>query len=234
MASLAEIVRYLGTYLGRLLKIWVLWIFVLLDVLGLIVDMFVPEISLPWWLYWLIAGVGFCGANVRLLLDCEDRLAEYEEQAPEYELEVSDVGADVCRQACHFDVECTVTITPTTQWIGYLAKPTVDRENSIQGLGDWYVERVGYSDRCTRISDWPFQIPDRVLDLRVHIRCKTSDQIDSSQADEWAGALLRLNLQIGRAMPRGGVATKMWGLDVDLRKALGRASAIRKGAHSQS
>ena len=195
METAVKIVRFLPKYLTKILEVWVVWVwFFVLDALGLVVDTFVPTFSPPRWLYWAIAGVGFALANVKLLLDYEVKLADYEYQAPEYDIDVTGVEVDICRRACHVNVYCDISIRPTTPWIGYLVKVTVDRDHQIRGLSNWQVSGVWSANN--RVSSWPLQIPDRVLNLRIQIQSETSEQIDPSESDKWKEVVFPLKFMI--------------------------------------
>ena len=223
METIDGIIKYLPKYFAKILEVWIVWVwFFALDALGLVVDTFVPTFSPPRWLYAVIPGIGFAIANVKLLLDSERRLEAYEYQAPEYELEVTDVSSDVCRMACHVNIYCDVSIKATTPWTGYLVKITVPAENPIRGLGNWEVADVSYRERCNRISRWPLEIPDPVLNLQIKIRAVTSDQIDPSESDKWRCVAFPVNFVIGYFTQPIGDVQKLKTLPVqaDLEKHL--------------
>lgn len=179
MRTFIRVFKFLPKYFSKALEVWVIWIwFFALDVLGLVIDTFVPEFSPPRWWYWLIAAIGFVLANVRLLLDCDMKLAAYEFQAPLYDIEVTDVMVDVCDQACHVNVYCDVCIKATTPWIGYLVKVDVIEYPEIEGLGSWEVDDVSYKQSYGHdLVSMPLQIPDSTLNLQIKFRSEVDARI---------------------------------------------------------
>ena len=198
METIAGIIRYLPKYFIKILEAWIVWVwFPALDALGLVVETFMPTFSPPREIYWLIPGVGFVVANVKLLLDYENKLKAYEYQAPEYEFQIINVRTEVCRMACHIIVCCDVSIKATTPWTGYIIKVTVDGENPIQGLGIWKVRGVSGGDHCASVAHWPLEIPDSGLNLQIRIQAETSGQIDPSKRDRWKRVTVPVNFVIG-------------------------------------
>lgn len=237
MKTIAGIVRYLPKYFVKILEVWVVWVwFPALDVLGLVADYFVPTFSPPRWVYWVIASGGFVVANVKLLLDYEEKLGAYEYQAPEYELRVADVSSDVCRMACHVNVYCGVIMKATTPWTGYLDKVTVDGENSIQGLGNWEVAGVSLGESCSRISRWPLEIRAPVLNLQIKIRSEISEQVDPSESDKWKRVILPLSFVIRYfTQPDGEVKKpKVLAVQADLQEHLQAILEYQRKTSQQS
>lgn len=184
MDTIVEIVKYLPKYLDRLLKAWVVWIWSpALEVLTLIVDTFVPSFSPPRWLYVVIAGVGFVIANVKLLLESEKRLGAYEYQAPEYELDVTRVDPRLPKGS-HIEIECEVSIRPTTSWIGHLSDVTGNGVNPVRGLGDWTVYDVRYTDNKIGFARLPYKIA-RQCGAIVTVLVSIDEQLDPRAANEW-------------------------------------------------
>lgn len=78
-------------YFGRLLKIWITWVFIIQDVFGLfalVMFFFNPGSSFPWWVSWLFGFsiiVTFGGANLVLFAQLESEKQELQDRINEYE-----------------------------------------------------------------------------------------------------------------------------------------------------
>jgi len=58
--------RLFGAYLRLLIKSWAFWVFLSIDLLGLIVDLIFPQFQVPSVTYWLITLVGLIGASFQI------------------------------------------------------------------------------------------------------------------------------------------------------------------------
>lgn len=182
-------------YLFQVIKAWITWVFVCLDVVAFIIDICIPVFSPPRWLYLAIPCFGYFIANAEIFVDYQKRLAAYEDHAPEYDIQVSSVKTSICSNRCHVHIDCSINIGPTTPWTGYLEKLTVDRKSGIRGLGDWEIHDVT-GKNCGPIS-FPFRIPDSMFSLTVSIRAQGSGQLAIADADKWRRAAIRPILIIG-------------------------------------
>jgi len=238
MRTIIGIIKYLPKYFIRVLEVWIVWVwFFILDALGLVVDTFVPSFSPPRWLYAAIATIGFVIANVKLILDYENKLEAYEFQAPEYEWEITGITSDLCKMACHVNIYCDVSIKAIEPWTGYLVKITVPGENPIRGLGNWEVASVSHGESsCNTISRWPLEITGPVLSLRIRIRAEISEEIDSSESDKWKSVMLPVNFVMGYFTQPVGEVQKLKALTIqtDLEEPIQAASDYykRKASHS--
>jgi hypothetical protein len=62
MTTKSEMVNYLRLIFGK----WILWLFLVLDVVGAIVQFFIPDFNLPITLYGLLAIIGFFWAGFQV------------------------------------------------------------------------------------------------------------------------------------------------------------------------
>jgi hypothetical protein len=85
------VTRQLLTYLGLLLKKWVLWLFVALDLIGLVADLVLPQMALPLPAYWGLALIGLLWASFQVYRELAGQIpavSEFQEQEPELVLEL--------------------------------------------------------------------------------------------------------------------------------------------------
>lgn len=67
----------LGTYLRLLLSKWGAGAFLILDAVAFFAGALFPQLVLPTWVYWTVAGLVFLGANFAVYLDLNKELATY-------------------------------------------------------------------------------------------------------------------------------------------------------------
>lgn len=75
-------------YFVRLFTLWTAWVFTVLELVTLAINLLSPQYSLPTSLYWLIAGSGFVIANFHLFINLDRRISELEALEPEIVLKV--------------------------------------------------------------------------------------------------------------------------------------------------
>lgn len=129
----------LGNYLIRLFAIWITWLFLGLDAIGLvlfIVAYFVPAFVLPWWTFWVFigfTGLGLIGANIRVFAAQQSRIVELQRNIA------------TLQATLHNSPKSSVGTAP--QYYITLGDVTVGEHGQLNLLGDPHLLNVRESSR---------------------------------------------------------------------------------------
>jgi hypothetical protein len=74
--EMKETVRQFWTYLVLLFKKWILWLFIVLDVIGAIVTLIFPQLNPPLPIYWGLALIGLFVAGFQVYLDLINQMPD--------------------------------------------------------------------------------------------------------------------------------------------------------------
>lgn len=78
-------------YFSALLNAWIIWAFILADLLAFATGAIAPSFQLEPWMYWGIAGLGFLAGNIVIFAQKETALQELEAELEEYRASEADI-----------------------------------------------------------------------------------------------------------------------------------------------
>lgn len=175
----------------------------------------------------LAAGGMLVGAFL-VHLETEARLADYEHQAPEYELKIKEVTSDFCGSGCHVEVHCHLSIMGTNPFKGELEYITVSSEGQIRGLGRWKIHGAGYGGARSRL---PVTVPNSECDLVVVVHAKIEEETpEPSFRDAWKDVEFSLQLMTGYSTQPVGYVQKplLVNIPIDLGEQFDALAASRR------
>jgi hypothetical protein len=97
-------VKFIGRYFLQLFKVWITWLFLVLDAVGLalfVIAYFAPSLVLPRWTFWVFIGVtvvGFVGANVKLFADQQAEIGQLQNHIAQLQATEADIHLEVLSQ----------------------------------------------------------------------------------------------------------------------------------------
>lgn len=159
--------------------------------------------------------------NRASVIELEERLKTYEDHAPDYRIEITDVKVGSCANGCHVEVEFVLSLTPLNPWAGRLARIFVDNNRQIAGLSEW-------TPSISSLQRSPVQQPVEIrpprLSLNVSIRSEISVEKQLIE-NEWGTVSIPVTLVIGYfTQPRGDVEIEReLSIDADFKPRLSAA-----------
>lgn len=213
-AALAELRRWSCL----IVKKWV-WLIGLLPAALEFGDTYIPgfpRVHVP--LEWSIAagslGIIVCAYLVHL--DVRARLATYEYQEPQCNLEVLSVEAKACAaNKLHVDTEFRVT--RANAWPGTLVEISVIDGQLPDGLGAGQVAQMSYKPLdfpWTNLLKLPYTIPPVGCDFEVTVHYPVVKLPDIRDVKQWQDAVVRLGLLVEYYTQPVGYTRKCVPLDI--------------------
>ena len=163
------------------------------------------------------------GLYLRVRRDYEAMLANYEFQAPEYEIEVRDIYGKVDQQRDYVYINWKIRFFNTTPWDGFLNKILIGRGVPLHGLGEWTHTQGplagGFSSKIVS-PDEPLRHPECVV--FYEIRAKVCGRLDLAHSEAWRSVLIPMSALVFFRSRAGEPASKFLEFvgDVNLEEAL--------------
>ena len=175
-----------------------------------------PQVQIP--LGWSIAAVilGIIVSTFLVHLDVRSRLAAYQYQEPDYNLEVLSVEAKACAaNKLHVDTEFRVT--RANAWPGTLVEISVIDGQLPDGLGAGQVAQMSYKPLdfpWTNLLKLPYTIPPVGCDFEVTVHYPVVKLPDIRDVKQWQDAVVRLGLLVEYYTQPVGYTRKCVPLDI--------------------
>jgi hypothetical protein len=197
LAGLAELPRWLWL----VVKKWI-WLLGLLPAALDIASMYMPgfpQVQIP--LEWSI-GMGCLGVFISAFLvhlDVKSRLAGYEYQEPEYDLQVLKVSSKVCGED-NIHVDAIFRMTRRNHWPGTLIEISLAGSDLPDGVAAGQISRTSYKPvdwQCYNMLKFPYTIPPAGCDFESTVHYPVVKPPDQRDKKQWEEAIVHLGLLIG-------------------------------------
>jgi hypothetical protein len=135
-------VIYIGRYILQLFKVWITWLFLVLDAVGLalfVVAYFEPSFVLPRWTFWVFIGVtigGFIGTNVKLFADQQIEIERLQNHIAELQATEANIYLEVISQEFSYSNSGTRPPFPINDMIGAYGF----KDNGLPGWASYWAE----------------------------------------------------------------------------------------------
>jgi len=158
-----------------------------------------PQVQIP--LEWSI-GAGCLGVFISAFLvhlDVKSRLATYEYQEPEYDLQILKVSSKVCGED-NIHVDATFRMTRKNPWPGALMEISLVDSRLPDGIGEGQISRISYQPvdwHCYNPLKLPYTIPPVGCDFEITLHYLVVESPDRRDEKQWEEAIIHLWLLIG-------------------------------------
>jgi len=187
--------------LWLVIKKWI-WLLGLLPAVLDIASTYVPgfpQIQIP--LEWSI-GVGCLGLFISAFLvhlDVKSRLATYEYQEPEYDLQILEVSSKVCSEN-NIHIVAAFRMTRRNPWPGALMEISLVDSKLPEGVSAGMISKMDYKPvdwHCYNMLKFPYVIPPAGCDFEITVHYPVVKPLDLRDRKQWEEVVIHLGLLIG-------------------------------------
>jgi hypothetical protein len=206
--GLIELPRWLWLVAKKL--VWLLGLLpAALDIASTYVPGF-PQVQVP--LEWSI-GAGCLGIFVSAFLvhlDVKSRLAAYEYQEPEYDLEVLEISSKVCGES-NIHIDAVFRMTRKNPWPGALMEISLVDSKLPDGIDAGQISQASYQPldwHCYNMLKFPYAIPPVGCNFEITAHYPVIKSPDQRDKKQWEEVVIHLGLLIGYETQPIGYARK--------------------------